>query len=115
MVYDIQVPERPRDQPNIKTRVFPFPKKLRIVAAAKDQSKSGARCCNVGSIPTHLHASIRLTLRYLLANSLDKLYRLGLLCSMFAGREGFEPVMPARPGSLSARGLRFNCHLAENN
>jgi hypothetical protein len=25
---------------------------------------------------------------------------------MFAGREGFEPVMPARPGSLSARGLR---------
>jgi hypothetical protein len=70
---------------------------------------------SVGSIPTHLHASIRLTLRYLLANSLDKLYRLGLLCSMFAGREGFEPVMPARPGSLSARGLRFNCHLAENN
>jgi hypothetical protein len=70
---------------------------------------------NVGSIPTHLHASIRLTLRYLLANSLYKLYRLGLLCSMFAGREGFEPVMPARSGSLSARGLRFNCHLAENN
>ena len=50
---------------------------------------------NVGSIPTNLHASIRLTLRYLLANSLDKLYRLGLLYSMFAGREGFEPEMPA--------------------
>src|SRR3977135_3390727 len=33
------------DQPNIKTRAFPFPKKLRTVAAAKDQSKGGPRCC----------------------------------------------------------------------
>jgi hypothetical protein len=86
-----------------------------IHVVANSGGEANTVSVNVGSIPTHLHASIRLTLRYLLANSLDKLYRLGLLCSMFAGREGFEPVMPARPGSLSARGLRFNCHLAENN
>ena len=65
------------------------------VAEAPLSSLAVEAFVNVDNIPTHLHASIRLTLRYLLANSLDKLYRLGPLCSMFAGREGFEPVMPA--------------------
>jgi hypothetical protein len=43
---------------------------------------------NVDSISTHLHASIRLTLRCLFANSVDKLYRSFGLCVPFARRGG---------------------------
>jgi len=64
---------------------------------------------NVDSISTHLHASIRLTLRCLFANSLDKLYRSFGLCVPFARREGNQNRDPLLQGSSGEKLSRSRC------